>query len=46
MDAGAYYYHPGIKAFVQRQTKTDETPAQLIVINPYTFKEVRRQNLE
>ena len=46
MDAGAYYYHPGIKAFVQRQPKTDETPAQLIVINPYTFKEVRRQNLE
>ena len=46
MDAGAYYYHPGIKAFVQRQPKTDETPAQLIVINPYTFKEVRSQNLE
>ena len=46
MDAGAYYYHPGIKAFVQRQPGTDETPAQLIVINPYTFKEVRRQNLE
>ena len=46
MDAGAYYYHPGIKAFVQRQPRTDETPAQLIVINPYTFKELRRQNLE
>jgi len=46
MDAGAYYYHPGVKAFVQRQPGTDETPAQLIVINPYTFKEVRKQNLE
>ena len=46
MDAGAYYYHPGIKAFVQRQPKTEDTPAQLIVIDPYTFKEVRRQNLE
>jgi len=46
MDAGAYYYHPGIKAFVQRQPKTEDTPAQLIVIDPYTFKETRRQNLE
>ena len=46
MDAGAYYYHPGIKAFVQRQPSTEDTPAQLIVIDPYTFKEVRRQNLE
>ena len=46
MDAGAYYYHPGLKAFVQREPKTEDTPAQLIVIDPYTFKEVRRQNLE
>ncbi len=46
MDAGAYYYHPGIKAFVQRQPRTEDTPAQLIVIDPYTFKETRRQNLE
>ena len=46
MDAGAYYYHPGIKAFVQRQPRTEDTPSQLIVYNPYTFKEVRRQNLE
>ena len=46
MDAGAYYYHPGIKSFVQRQPRTEDTPAQIIIINPYTFKEVRRQNLE
>ena len=46
MDAGAYYYHPGIKSFVQRQPRTEDTPAQIIIIDPYTFKEVRRQNLE
>ena len=46
MDAGAYYYHPGLKAFVQRQPRTEDAPSQLIVIDPYTFKEVRRQNIE
>ena len=46
MDAGAYYYHPGIKSFVQRQPRTEDTPAQIIIIDPYTFKEIRRQNLE
>ena len=46
MDAGAYYYHPGLKAFVQRQPRTEDTPAQIIILDPYTFKEVRRQNLE
>ena len=46
MDAGAYYYHPGIKSFVQRQPRTEDTPAQIIILDPYTFKEVRRQNLE
>ena len=46
MDAGAYYYHPQYKAFVQRVPRTDDKPSQLIVINPYTFTEVRRVNLE
>ena len=49
MDAGAYYYHPEYKAFVQRIPRTDEDgeviPEHLIVINPYTFKEIRRVNL-
>ena len=50
MDPGAYYFHPEYKAFVQRVPRTDEDgkviPEHLIVINPYTFTEVRRVNLE
>ena len=46
MDAGAYYYHPQYKAFVQREPRTDDKPSQLIVYDPYTFKETRRVNLE
>jgi len=45
MDAGAMYYHPQYKAFVQREPRTDDAPEQLIVYDPYTFKEVRRVNL-
>ena len=37
MDAGAYYYHPGLKAFVQRQPRTEDTPSQLIVIDPVSY---------
>ena len=45
MDAGAMYYHPQYKAFVQREPRTDDAPEQLVVYDPYTFKEVRRVNL-
>ena len=45
MDAGAMYYHPQYKAFVQREPRTEDAPEQLIVYDPYTFKEVRRVNL-
>ena len=45
MDAGAMYYHPQYKAFVQREPRTDDVPEQLVVYDPYTFKEVRRVNL-
>ena len=45
MSAGAMYFHPEYKAFVQREPRTDDAPEQLIVYDPYTFKEVRRVNL-
>ena len=45
MDAGAMYYHPQYKAFVQREPRTEDAPEQLVVYDPYTFKEVRRVNL-
>ena len=45
MDAGAMYYHPQYKAFVQREPRTDDSPEQLVVYDPYTFQEVRRVNL-
>ena len=45
MDAGAIYYHPQYKAFVQREPKTESAPEQLVVFDPYTFKETRRVNL-
>ena len=46
MDAGAMYYHPQYKAFVQREPRTDDAPEQLVVYDPYTFQEVRRVNLQ
>ena len=45
MSAGAMYFHPEYKAFVQREPRTDDAPEQLVVYDPYTFKEVRRVNL-
>ena len=45
MSAGAMYFHPEYKAFVQREPRTDDAPEQLIVYDPYTFQEVRRVNL-
>ena len=45
MSAGAMYFHPEYKAFVQREPKTEDAPEQLIVYDPYTFQEVRRVNL-
>ena len=45
MSAGAMYFHPEYKAFVQREPRTEDAPEQLIVYDPYTFKEVRRVNL-
>jgi len=45
MDPGAFYFHPQYKAFVQREPRTDDSPEQLIVYDPYSFKEVRRVNL-
>ena len=45
MDAGAFYFHPQYKAFVSREPRTDDTPEQLIMYDPYTFQEVRRVNL-
>ena len=45
MDPGAFYFHPQYKAFVQREPRTDDAPEQLVVYDPYTFKEVRRVNL-
>ena len=45
MDPGAFYFHPQYKAFVQREPKTENKPEQLVVYDPYTFKEVRRVNL-
>jgi len=45
MDAGAFYFHPRYKAFVSREPKTEDTPEQLVVYDPYSFKEVRRVNL-
>jgi hypothetical protein len=46
MSAGAMYFHPEYKAFVQREPRTDDAPEQLVVYDPYTFTEVRRVNLE
>jgi hypothetical protein len=46
MDAGAFYFHPQYKAFVQREPRTDDAPEQLVVYDPYTFQEVRRVNLQ
>ena len=46
MDAGAFYYHPQYKAFVQREPRTDDKPSQLVVYDPYTFKEIRKVTLE
>ena len=46
MDAGAMYYHPQYKAFVQREPRTEDAPEQLVVYDPYTFQEVRRVNLQ
>ena len=45
MDPGAFYFHPQYKAFVQREPKTENKPEQLVVYDPYTFKETRRVNL-
>ena len=45
MSAGAMYFHPEYKAFVQREPKTESAPEQLVVFDPYTFKETRRVNL-
>ena len=45
MSAGAMYFHPEYKAFVQREPRTEDAPEQLVVYDPYTFKEVRRVNL-
>ena len=45
MDAGAFYFHPQYKAFVQREPATEDKPEQLIVYDPYTFTETRRVNL-
>jgi hypothetical protein len=45
MSAGAIYFHPEYKAFVSREPRTDDTPEQLIMYDPYTFQEVRRVNL-
>ena len=45
MDAGAFYFHPQYKAFVQREPATENKPEQLVVYDPYTFKETRRVNL-
>ena len=45
MSAGAMYFHPEYKAFVQREPRTDDAPEQLVVYDPYTFQEVRRVNL-
>ena len=45
MDPGAFYFHPQYKAFVQREPATENKPEQLIVYDPYTFKETRRVNL-
>ena len=45
MSAGAMYFHPEYKAFVQREPRTEDAPEQLIVYDPYTFQEVRRVNL-
>jgi len=46
MDAGAMYYHPQYKAFVQREPRTEDKPSQLVVYDPYTFKEIKRVILE
>ena len=45
MDPGAFYFHPQYKAFVQREPATENKPEQLVVYDPYTFKETRRVNL-
>ena len=45
MSAGSMYFHPEYKAFVSREPKTDDTPEQLVMYDPYTFQEVRRVNL-
>ena len=39
MDPGAFYFHPQYKAFVQREPATENKPEQLVVYDPYTFKE-------
>ena len=45
MDPGAFYFHPQYKAFVSREPATENKPEQLVVYDPYTFKETRRVNL-
>ena len=46
MDAGAYYYHPGLKLFVQRVPRTDEKPGHVIMIDPYTFGTIKEVPFE